>query len=141
MRTDRRTFVGGAAASICLPARLSAEGAKTETWSKLPTEHYRGKQDDVFFINSQVGWYGNGAGRIFKTSDGGRTWTKTYEKPGTYVRAIGFIDAKVGFFGNIGTGYFPGVSDEQPLYRTDDGGSTWVPVTAIAGPQIGRAHV
>ena len=58
------------------------------------------------------------------------------DKPGTYVRALGFVDAQLGFAGNIGTEYFPGVSDTTPLYRTVDGGAHWAPVTALRGPEV-----
>jgi len=97
-------------------------------WQALPTEPYRGKQDDIVFVDAQRGLYANGLGRIFKTTDGGRSWTKVHDTPGTYFRALGMLDAERGFAGNIGTDYFPGVTDTTPLYRTDDGGTTWVPV-------------
>ena len=42
-------------------------------WKKLATEAYAGKQDDIFFVNDKVGWYGNGAGKVFHTTDGGTT--------------------------------------------------------------------
>jgi photosystem II stability/assembly factor-like uncharacterized protein len=105
-------------------------------WFKLPTEAYRGKQDDIYFTDAQHGFYGNGAGKIYKTDDGGQHWTLVLNKPGTYVRALGFIDAQLGFAGNIGTEYFPGVTDTTPLYRTTDGGATWSPVTGMVGPQV-----
>lgn len=106
------------------------------TWFKLPTEAHRGKQDDIYFVDARTGFYGNGAGKIFKTTDGGMSWTMVLHKPGTYVRALGFADGQLGFAGNIGTEYFPGVTDTNPLYRTTDGGATWTPVTGVAGPQV-----
>ena len=105
-------------------------------WKILKTEAYPGKQDDVFFVTPQIGWYVNGAGKIFKTTDGGETWVNKLTKPGTYFRCIAFVDEKVGVAGNIGPGYFPNVTDETVLYRTEDGGETWTPVTAIDGPKV-----
>jgi photosystem II stability/assembly factor-like uncharacterized protein len=105
-------------------------------WFKLSTEPYKGKQDDIFFVDAQTGFYGNGAGKIFKTTDGGANWTLVLNKPGTYIRALGFVDANLGFAGNIGTEYFPGVTDTTPLYRTVDGGVNWSPVTNISGPEV-----
>ncbi|MCS6625429.1 hypothetical protein N0B44_21180 [Roseibacterium beibuensis] len=122
-----------AGAATLLPGVSSAEGASA--WVKLPTEAYRGKQDDVFFIDEAIGWYGNGAGKLYKTVDGGQTWTKQLDRPGTFVRALGFIDEKLGFFGNLGPDYFPNVSDDMPLYRTRDGGETWRPIE-INGPAV-----
>ncbi|HEX8254338.1 MAG TPA: hypothetical protein VF846_14430 [Thermoanaerobaculia bacterium] len=105
-------------------------------WKQLTTEAYRGKQDDIFFIDEKTGWYVNGAGRIYKSTDGGETWVLKLNKPGTYFRCIAFVDEKRGFAGNIGTEYFPNVTDETPLYETRDGGETWTAVTSITGPAV-----
>ncbi|MBL9148670.1 MAG: hypothetical protein JNM94_08255 [Phycisphaerae bacterium] len=120
------------------PATASALPA----WVRLATEPYKGKQDDIFFVTPELGWYVNGAGKIFKTTDGGTTWTEKAHKPGTYFRCIAFVDDKVGVAGNIGPGYFPNVSDATPLYRTVDGGDTWAPVTEIEGePVVGLCAI
>jgi len=103
-------------------------------WRKLETVPYKGKQDDIFFVSDKTGWYGNGQGLLYKTVDDGGHWAVQWRKPGTFVRALGFIDEHIGFLGNVGTDYFPGVTDKTPLYRTADGGETWNPVT-INGPQ------
>ncbi len=105
-------------------------------WQKLDTEPFPGKQDDIFFINSKIGWYGNGKGKIFKTVDGGDTWTQKLSQPGTFFRTIVFVDPQHGFAGNIGPDYFPGVSDDAPLYETQDGGETWAKATQIEGPAV-----
>jgi photosystem II stability/assembly factor-like uncharacterized protein len=115
---------------------LAVELPPGRTWTRLPTEPYRGKQDDIFFVTPERGWYGNGDGKVFRTDDGGASWTLVWSQPGTYVRALGFLDADHGLLGNIGTEYFPGVSDEVPLYQTADGGATWTPVTLPAAPVV-----
>lgn len=103
-------------------------------WEVLPQSPQNGqKQDDVFFLSPTLGWSVNGSGRIYKTRDGGATWTKILDQPGTYFRCIGFIDSLRGFAGNIGMDYFPNVSDATPLYRTNDGGTSWQAVTTISG--------
>jgi len=105
-------------------------------WQVLPNApKISGKQDDLFFIDEQEGWSVNGEGRIFHTTDGGATWDKLIDWPGTYFRAVIFLDAQRGFAGNIGTGYFPDVTDDRPLFSTSDGGKTWNEVTAITGPK------
>jgi len=120
--------------AVVTPIALTAP--ERAQWFKLPTETYKGKQDDIYFVNAQTGYYGNGAGKIFKTVDGGLSWKLVLHKPGTYIRALGFVDERLGFAGNIGTEYFPGVSDTTPLYVTRDGGDNWSPVSGISGPEV-----
>lgn len=97
-------------------------------WTTLETVPYRGKQDDIYFVDPDTGWYGNGEGKIYHTADGGATWNLQWDHPGTFVRCLAFVDDQTGFAGNVGTGYFPNVSDETLLYKTTDGGETWSPV-------------
>lgn len=121
--------------SLICAANLVA--AQVYTWKKLinaPTNG--GKQDDIYFVNADTGWSINGSGRIYKTTNGGTTWIKQLDKPGTYFRCVGFINTLTGFAGNIGTDYYLGVTDTTPLYKTTDGGATWNAVTTISGPQV-----
>ena len=131
---DRRQVLAAGMAMGALPGLSWAQGSEPD-WVKQMTEPYRGKQDDVVFVDALTGWYGNGAGKLFKTTDGGQSWTQILDRPGTFVRALGFVDANLGFLGNIGPDYFPGVTDATPLYRTRDGGASWETVT-IEGPAI-----
>lgn len=104
-------------------------------WRKMKTDAFPGKQDDIAFVNEDVGWYVNGYGNIYHTEDAGDTWQKQLEKKGSFFRAIGFIDEQTGFVGTVGTDYFPNVTDTIPLYGTKDGGETWNPV-AYSGPYV-----
>lgn len=123
-----------ARSSVTQPVANVASDRTQTGWEKLNTIPYKGKQDDIFFVNQEVGWYGNGQGKLYKTTDGGLTWDEQWEQPGTFIRALGFVSEQVGFLGNVGTDYFPGVKDETPLYTTTNGGETWEPVS-IRGPQ------
>ena len=123
------------ATTVAAGAQTASTTPDTLRWKKLPTESYRGKQDDIHFISETTGWYGNGAGKIYRTTDAGATWTKTFEKPGTFFRCIHFLDSLTGFAGTVGTEYFPGVTDTIPLYRTRDGGTSWEPVS-YTGPYV-----
>ncbi len=112
------------------------ESKSSETgWKKLKTDYYPGKQDDITFINENIGWYVNGYGNIYHTRNGGETWEKQLEKKGTFFRCIAFVDSLVGFAGTVGTDYFPNVTDTIPLYGTKDGGKTWNPVP-YSGPYV-----
>ena len=105
-------------------------------WRKLETVPYKGKQDDIHFIDPARGWYVNGAGKIYATEDGGKTWQEQLSQPGTFFRTVGFLDENRGFAGNIGIDYFPGVTDTRPLYGTRDGGKTWNVVESLTGEQV-----
>ncbi len=130
----------------CLGRQVAAQPAPPEpvaslpeteppvgVWRKLTTEPYSGKQDDVFFLDAKHGWYVNGAGRIYRTTDGGDHWAKILDQPGTYFRCIAFENESHGWAGNIGTDYFPGVTDPHPLYETFDSGKTWSVVDSVKG--------
>ena len=104
-------------------------------WKKLNTERYQGKQDDIAFVNEKEGWYVNGYGSIYHTTNAGETWEKQLEKKGTFFRCIAFVDSLRGFAGTVGTDYFPNVTDTIPLYGTMNGGKTWNPVS-YSGPYV-----
>jgi photosystem II stability/assembly factor-like uncharacterized protein len=121
--------------AFCVASICSLSAQENQSWKKLATEPYAGKQDDIFFISSKTGWYGNGAGKIYRTTDGGDSWELMATKPGTFFRCIAFVDSLNGVAGNVGTDYFPGVTDTIPLYRTSDAGRTWSPI-AYKGPYV-----
>lgn len=112
----------------CVPHVPEVTVPLSAKWVQTSAPTFKGKQDDVLFVDANTGLYVNGAGDVFRTDDGGATWVKTLSKPGTYWRTLGMLDSQHGFLGNIGTEYFPGVTDETALYRTDDGGKTVTPV-------------
>jgi photosystem II stability/assembly factor-like uncharacterized protein len=81
----------------------------------------------MVFATATTGYYGTGAGDLFKTVNGGSSWRRIWSKKGTFIRAVGFINENRGFLGNVGDAY-PNVTDKNPLYETRDGGVTWTPV-------------
>jgi len=135
-------------ASLALVAALGCSTAPA-AWEKLETEPAKDKQDDISLVDSETGWYVNSLGKIFKTVDGGRTWTPLFHKPGTYWRSILFLDARRGFAGNLGPGAIEGfktvmssrdwenlnqeaqITDPYLIYETTDGGVTWSPAPGV----------
>jgi photosystem II stability/assembly factor-like uncharacterized protein len=113
--------------------RSAILGASWRPLEGAPT--ISGKQDDLWFVDTREGFSVNGEGRLFHTIDGGETWERLVDQPGTFFRSILMLDARRGFAGNIGPGYFPGVTDPVPLYETRDG-RTWTPVDRITGPAV-----
>jgi photosystem II stability/assembly factor-like uncharacterized protein len=135
MNINRREVaigMAGLAAGLTTPSAFAQAPANPlQAWHTLNTVPYRGKQDDISVLpGGDIAWYGNGAGMLYRTANGGETWEKVFEQPGTFIRALGFLDAQTGFLGNVGTDYYPGVTDSHPLYRTRDGGLSFEPVTA-----------
>lgn len=112
------------------------EAIQRASWRVLPeAPRIDGKQDDLYFVTPELGWSVNGRGEIHRTRDGGDTWTQLVDQPGTFFRAILFTSETRGFVANIGPNYFPGVTDDVPLYETRDGGETWTELTRIVGPR------
>lgn len=71
----------------------------------------------IQFINSKVGYARNVSNyynHIYKTIDGGTTWTSTFEIDEN-INCFHFIDEDHGYF----------VGDNSLMYKTTDGGDTW----------------
>jgi photosystem II stability/assembly factor-like uncharacterized protein len=83
-----------------------------------------GRYDDVFFINESVGWAAGGnSEKIYKTTNGGTTWTMQYNT-GKYLRSIEFATPMLGFCGSL----------ESSLFKTTDGGITWIDIAPSISP-------
>ncbi len=131
-RMPHRTALLGLALALLLPARL-APAQPVLTWQELPNAPTTSRHNDVYFVTPDLGWIVNGAGQIYRTDDGGTSWTLQLDQPGSHFRSVGFLDARRGFAGNVGTGEF-GTTDPAPLYETHDGGAFWSPITGFDGP-------
>jgi hypothetical protein len=88
---NRRIFGGLATAAAAFTVLPAWATGPTSRWVKLSTEPFKGKQDDISFIDADHGWYGNGQGKLYRTADGGASWNKIWEQPGTLIRALGFV--------------------------------------------------
>jgi photosystem II stability/assembly factor-like uncharacterized protein len=83
---------------------------------------------DVFFIDTSTGWVAGPS--IYKTIDGGSSWTRQFGDDASELEAISFSDPLNGW----ATGF------NNLVLHTTDGGQTWAtqnvgapPVTAITG--------
>lgn len=76
----------------------------------------------LYFINATTGFTTSGdVGRLYKTVDGGVTWTAN----GNYSsRDIWFVDANIGFASSTVA------SSSGTMKKTTDGGTTWTKITA-----------
>ncbi len=89
-------------------------GTTWDTTSFLTTDQYIGS---MFALNSKKIWIGQrSGGKIWKTTDGGTSWTMTITGAGTQGSNLFFKDSLNGF-----------LTSELGLYSTTDGGATWAP--------------
>lgn len=99
------------ALALCLTSQAFAQSA----WQYLPeAPSGGGRIDDVFFLDSQLGWSAGSDGRIFRTIDAGATWELMYST-NSYFRCIEFYDENIGYAGTL----------DSKFLRTTDGGHTW----------------
>ncbi len=74
------------------------------------------KITDITFTSDSIGFFVNLAGSIYKTTDGGKSWTLSFTDGISSFTSIQFIDDKIGFaYAYIGSCFT----------FTTDGGSTW----------------
>lgn len=108
------------------------------------------RYDDCFFLTPEMGWAihpynfdvvtGTDTttyqGRIWKTTDGGDSWTLQLDSCHMYLRAVGFADSLHGWATNLGWNPVPDSlyhyydslyhhNDTTLMIETSDGGKTW----------------
>ena len=126
---------------LCVALIISSNSSvfsQTGTWQVLPNSpvapYYH--HDDIHFYDENIGWVCNISGEIWKTEDGGDSWTKVLDQPKSSFRAITFSDDLNGWVGNLGPGsWVTSTQDTSVLYATNDGGITWNNVKNIVGPK------
>ncbi len=115
--------------------RLSGGGNLcAQSWHFLPNSPAQTfRHDDLWFINNDTGWVVNVSGQIWKTMDGGNTWTHIFQQASSF-RCVSFFDSVHGVVGNLGTDNWAPTNDTNPLYVTADGGNSWT-LPIINGPK------
>jgi photosystem II stability/assembly factor-like uncharacterized protein len=76
----------------------------------------KGRPVQGFFMNDRQAWIAGGAGQVYATADGGKTWNIQTVGEDSSFSDIFFVDEQTGWVGR---------TSEGQLYRTDDGGRSW----------------
>lgn len=116
---------------LCL---VFAASAQTPVWMQFPASPGPSnvRHDDIYFTDPTNGWASQN-NNIYRTTNGGVSWTTNLTLAGTHFRSITFATPKVGFAGNLGVGsYDVNVSNTNIMYRSYDGGVTWANVPGFA---------
>ncbi|NOS86065.1 MAG: hypothetical protein HOP31_13060, partial [Ignavibacteria bacterium] len=76
--------------------------------------------EDIYFVNESTGFVLNYDNDLYKTTNKGILWTRSFVIGGTQGRCIGMFDANTGIMG----------ADNYPyvLFKTFDGGSHWTDI-------------
>lgn len=112
------------AGTIIVLAVLLAGGCSSGGGDPLQFEAYRittGEEiTGIDFLSGSVGCAITARGNIYRTDDGGKTFTMVGTSNGKRLVDINFLDGEIGL----------ACGDKGALLRTTDGGSNWVSVTA-----------
>lgn len=92
--------------------------------------------DDIYFHGKNTGWTAGGWNfKVHKTTDGGVTWNPLPLTNNQYLRSIEFFDENIGLCGSIASNSLPQAQRLGSLYRTTDGGATWIDVAPAISPR------
>jgi photosystem II stability/assembly factor-like uncharacterized protein len=115
----------------------SALAQDSYVWTELTSAPFVNRYNDVHFENEDIGWITHGDGDIYRTLDGGSSWTLQYRNLNAHFRSIVFLDEMHGFAGNVGPGEF-GAVEVTPIFETKNGGQIWLPATGYTSdPPVG----
>lgn len=116
----------------------AASQAKWQKTAYIPSPASR--INDGFFLTPMLGWVVNGVGQIHRTSDGGNSWQKVFERSKTHFRSVGFLDSLNGYAGCLGWGDPNNLSstDTNLIYHSSNSGQTWTPVISLSSAVIKR---
>ncbi|MBP7477265.1 MAG: T9SS type A sorting domain-containing protein [Chitinophagales bacterium] len=110
-------------------AAYSKDGGAT--WTSIPNASLCGSNGPDFteidIIDSNIAFIGGESGQIFKTIDGGTSWTRItpplMNQAGTDLFGLDFVDAQRGFIIQEKS------NTNNIVYKTTDGGATWTTIT------------
>jgi gliding motility-associated-like protein len=100
------------------------------TWDTIKTFPYGGATNTpissaIKFVTADIGYIGGGKGYVFKTTDGGTTWTNISPNPSLNSNT-GFSSIhSLGVYDQNNLIYFNLIGTTRYMYKSTDGGATW----------------
>ena len=116
--------------ALCLAFSAGVIAQPAYTWTELTDAPYVNRYNDLYFVSPSTGWIVHGDGEIYRTTDGGQSWTMQYRNLNAHFRSVAFLNDQHGFAGNVGPGEF-GAVETTPIFETTNGGQIWLPATGF----------
>jgi photosystem II stability/assembly factor-like uncharacterized protein len=116
---------------------LLSSTSKGKSWKalKLPSKKTRIRQ--VSFTGSQIGFLLDTAGRVWRTSNGGRSWKQSLSAGTANISGITFGSSSSGY---LSIGSFGDDATNAYVLHTSDAGKSWRP-QAISPGVVGSAGI
>ncbi|MDM4768394.1 PKD domain-containing protein [Pelomonas sp. SE-A7] len=108
--------------SLAHVRNLSCSGANSSGWC-WQTPRVGERFNGVALLSASLGWAAGADGQLFKTTDGGSSWTAGFKAAGKSFVSINFVDAQVG----------AALAKDGTLYLTTDGGTQWAAKSMAPG--------
>lgn len=105
------------------------------TWNLVKT--FDNPLASIYFVNLNIGFIGTESGVLYKTNDGGNSWTELQiNKSGNEIHSIQFISELKGFATGGVMRYLTdgGGSSNFFISKTTDGGETWASYDTLGIP-------
>lgn len=123
-------IVFSASTALCLAFSAEVIAQPAYTWTELTDAPFVNRYNDLYFVSPSTGWIVHGDGEIYRTTDGGQSWTMQYRNLNAHFRSVAFLNDQHGFAGNVGPGEF-GAVETTPIFETTNGGQIWLPATGF----------
>lgn len=89
-----------------------------------------GRLNGVHFVNEWTGWVVGDSGKVFKTTDGGESWTPQVRVTFHPLNSVSFVDSNVGY----------AVGDMNTIIKTTDGGAGWSVISTPGFSEWVKVH-
>ncbi|WP_282786461.1 T9SS type A sorting domain-containing protein [Flavobacterium croceum] len=137
-------FDGATTTNIVQEFTRTTDGGSNWTPGTIDVGDTNKEINSISAVNGQTAWVSalvgaDGNGVIYKTSNGGATWTQQ-NASGYSTTGSSFLNGVYFFNANNGVAYGDPVGTEFEVYTTSNGGTTWTPVLVanIPNPASGE---